>query len=556
MTPPAPASAAPAVGHLAGTPRVRAGGWQAVRQTALATLPHAFAVAVVTAIGLPTLILPFWSDNAIFSVIGTAVAEGRFPYADAWDQKPPSIYFIYAVAVQGPFGLMRNVRVFDLFWTAATVVLLVELGRRWWTLRAGVIGGITYGGMYFTVSTWTQLAQPDSFIGLPLVLALLLVHGARGRGPLLVLAGVSLGFAFQLRAITALLIPFSTLPEVLAAPRGSRIGAWARSMLRLGVGFSALQLGIGLYLLVGGALGEYVVATRFAAGYTRIGGPWQGAHGPTVEDYLQTIRFSFLFWALARLILTVPAVVGGAYGALVLRDRRIQQLVLFVVLAYVGIAVQAKFFWYHFTLMLPFLALLAGWAWDRGLSALRRTQPPVVAAMIGGLIATILLLSTPDVLDSGLGQWRDYLRFQRQPERRETFYERFWGYDASRKVAAHVQQRTQPGETVYVWGYDPLIYLLADRPPASRFIYALPLMSDWAPAAWQEEFIAGMRARPPAYFITQHNQGGPWITGHSVDPADYIAWLPALHEWLRGNYELETTIEDFLVYRRKAPADQ
>ncbi|MGH2604253.1 MAG: glycosyltransferase family 39 protein, partial [Dehalococcoidia bacterium] len=252
MTPNAPSSAVPAAGHLAAAPHARGGGWQAVRQAVLAMLPHAFAAVVVTAIGLPTLILPFWSDNAIFSVIGTAVAEGRFPYVDAWDQKPPSIYFIYAVAIQGPFGLMRNVRVFDLLWTAITVALLVELGRRWWTLRAGVIGGITYGGVYFTVSTWTQLAQPDSFIGLPLVLALLLVHGAHGRGSLLVVAGVSLGFAFQLRAIIALLIPFCTLPEVLAAPRGNRMGVWVSSMFWLGVGFSAFQLGVAAYLLVGG----------------------------------------------------------------------------------------------------------------------------------------------------------------------------------------------------------------------------------------------------------------------------------------------------------------
>jgi hypothetical protein len=34
---------------------------------------------VVVAAGLPTLILPFWSDSAIFATVGKAIADGGFP---------------------------------------------------------------------------------------------------------------------------------------------------------------------------------------------------------------------------------------------------------------------------------------------------------------------------------------------------------------------------------------------------------------------------------------------------------------------------------------------
>ena len=104
-------------------------------------LPYAATVLAVLAVGLPTMILPFWSDTAIFSTVGKAISEGGLPYVDAWDQKPPSIYLIYAVAIHGPFRLIGNVRAFDLVWMSVTVVLLIELGRRWWSLRAGVIAG-------------------------------------------------------------------------------------------------------------------------------------------------------------------------------------------------------------------------------------------------------------------------------------------------------------------------------------------------------------------------------------------------------------------------------
>jgi len=104
---------------------------------------------------------------------------------------------------------------------------------------------------------------------------------------------------------------------------------------------------------------------------------------------------------------------------------------------------------------------------------------------------------------------------------------------------------------IYVWGYDPMIYLLADRPHSSRFIYAFPMMSDWAPRRWQSEFMDEMRARPPVYFIAQHDQGGPWITGHTIDPADYIPWFPALQQWLSDGYDLEAQMGAYVIYHRR-----
>jgi len=519
------------------------------RRAAACALPYAATAALLLAIGLPTVILPFWSDNAIFALVGGSIAEGGSPYVDAWDQKPPAIYLIYAVAIHGPYDLFTNVRAFDLGWTVVTAWALIALGRRWWSPRAGMIAGLLYGGVYLASSTWTQLAQPDSFIGLPLVLALLLCHAARGRWTLLVTAGAMLGFAFQLRAIMVLLVPFVPLVEVEEAPRGGRARAWAASMVRLGAGFICVQVALALYLAVGGALGQFLAATRFAAGYTRVGGPWQGPEGPTLAGFLQAVRFSFLDWALSRLVLTAPALVGGFVGAFVLRERRVQQLVLFVALAYAGIAAQAKFFWYHYWYMLPFLALLAGWAWDRALGRLLAIWSRGPAVALAGLVFAGLLLDTPEVLDTGWGQWQRYVRYQQDPAYRERFGQLF--RPTSEETARYVRERTRPGEAIEVWGYDPLLYLLAERPHASRFLYALPLMSDWAPPSWRDQFMAEMRADPPVYFIAQHGQGGPWIVGHTVDPADYIDWLPELRAWLNETYELETRIGEFVLYRRR-----
>ncbi|MGH2584784.1 MAG: hypothetical protein ACRDJE_07700, partial [Dehalococcoidia bacterium] len=306
--------------------------------------PYAFVGIVVAVLGLPMIEFPFGSDQAIFAEVGRTISNGDFPYTDAWDQKPPGIFLIYTVAIHGPLGVMRNVRVFDLVWVVTAAIVLMELGRRWWTLPAGAIGGLLYGALYVTTTGYWHSAQPDGFLALPLLLAMLLYDTAAGqaaRGPdrsilnrrrlALLAAGVLIGFAFQLRFIVLFIVPLLPLVEMTPLTWRARLRLWWDRMLWLGAGFALVQGALLLYLAVGGALGEYIAATRFASGYTLLGGPY-APDGLTTGRYLEAVRLSFLFWALGRLLLTAPAIVGGFLGVFVLHERRVQQMVLFVVL--------------------------------------------------------------------------------------------------------------------------------------------------------------------------------------------------------------------------------
>ena len=104
--------------------------------------------------------------------------------------------------------------------------------------------------------------------------------------------------------------------------------------------------------------------------------------------------------------MTGPAIVGGFLGVFVLRERRVQQLVLFVVLGYVGIAAQAKFFEYHMLYLLPPLALLAGWGWDRTFQLLARARGRGMALAGGALLLALAGIATPGVVGSVWWEWK------------------------------------------------------------------------------------------------------------------------------------------------------
>ncbi len=513
--------------------------------------PHMLTALIVTIAGLPMIIMPLHPDQATFAMVGRAIAGGRFPYVDVWDQKPPALFVIFAIAVQGPFDVMRNVRVFDILWTAATAVVLLELGRRWWSLRAGVLTGLIYGLVHVNNNPWWQSGQPDSLMVLPLALALLLYERARGRRGLLITSGVLLGIVCQLRFPMALYIPFIPLVELVEARR-DRPRLWIHRMVWLGVGFVALQTLLMLYLAAGDALGEFLRTMRYASRYSTLGGPWNPEGGPTIHAYLTTLRDSFVFWAYDRLVLVLPAVVGGFCGALLLRNARVGQLLIFLVLSYVVIAIQAKFFWYHYGHMFLSLALLSGWTWDQMLGMLRRAWSAPVAYGIAVSTAVVLVLNSAQVRTDGPNQWRNLVRFSRQPETRELYYALAGhGFDNVRRAGFYVRERSQPHDSIFVWGFEPAIYLVADRPPGARFMFTFPFMSDWSPPEWRTSFVEELDRRRPIYFIVEYGLTATWITGESVEMSAAIESFPALKQWLAANYDFEADIAGVTLYRRR-----
>ncbi len=515
----------------------------------------------VTLLALPTLSYPFGPDQSIFATIGDAINHGRFPYIDAWDQKPPAIYLLYALALRLPGPLMQRVRLLDLLWTLATLIVLYELARVMWSARAATFASLLYGAVYYTTQGWWYLAQPDGLIGLPLMLGLLVYRRAGGRHSLIscLIAGACAGIAFQLRFIVAPLLLFFPLGD-LWERRIDRQTVVYRAVA-LGAGFTAVQVAMVGYLAAGHAVHAYLDATRFASQYVSTGWPYAPEHRTFVR-FLNHARGAFLSFALSHIVLVLPALGAAFAGTFVRRDPHARQLGGMAIAAFLGIAAQQKFFWYHWQIMLPMLALLAGAAWDRLFGLIEARAGFGSRGTIAKLVlVTGLLLATPSVLDWGYAQWDGFIHRNDSRMARVRWDNYFGGYGegtfsylADVQVAGYLRERTAPDDRVYVFGYDPLIYLLSERRSASRFIYSLPLMSWWAPAEWEDEFLGEIDRTRPRYFIIQRYEGAAtWITGQTEDSFAWAWKIRGLAARLERDYVEEISIEDFTLYRRKEP---
>jgi hypothetical protein len=526
----------------------------------LESYPLFVAGAVCIAIGLPMLLWPFGPDQAIFAYIAHRILLGGFPYVSAWDQKPPAIYLVYIVAMRFPGPLMRNVRLFDLCFLLVTMLAVYLLGRRLWGKWSGAFAALLYGTAYATEYGYWHTAQPDGYTALPLCIAVWLYYRALRTTQRLpyVLAGLLTGFAFQLRFFSALMGLALIYIEWNNA-RALSLHGWAAAIKRIAwfsVGFALMQALLAGYLLVGHALGAYLFTEfRFATGYAHLGGPYSPG-GFQWGLYFDAARTSTVDFLVSHAFVSLPAGVAVAMALRRNGDRHAQEIGLLALSAYLGVLIQAKFFLYHWLAVLPFVALLGG----RGLVlcaeylGCRRRQVRSLVAFAA--ILALLVFVSPAVTDSTLHQWRGVQQYYAGQISRSRFNNQFgpyaggtFSYLADDQVARYVEDHSQTGDTIYIYGYEALVYLIAKRESASRFFYVFPVISTWSPPAWRSELFHDLYEKKPRFILVQANEGAPWITGLHEDTAHNAAQDPDLQALLASRYERDVTIEDFSLYR-------
>ena len=112
------------------------------------------------------------------------------------------------------------------------------------------------------------------------------------------------------------------------------------------------------------------------------------------------------------------------------------------------------------------------------------------------------------------------------------------------EAARHIEARSAPDETVFVWGFEPTVYFLSHRVSASRFIYNYPLYGDFPWPQLQEECLAQLERNPPRCIVVVRNDPMPWISGAPDDSRT------ALARFIRSRHRFEALIGDFTLYRR------
>ena len=101
-----------------------------------------------------------------------------------------------------------------------------------------------------------------------------------------------------------------------------------------------------------------------------------------------------------------------------------------------------------------------------------------------------------------------------------------------------------------MWGFEPVIYWLADREPASRFIYDVPQRASWNRERARAGLLADLARSRPAAFVVEHSDVFSFVTGDSLDSSGALETFPELAALLAREYVFHSRIDDLEIYVR------
>ncbi|HUL55098.1 MAG TPA: hypothetical protein VLT83_16970 [Opitutaceae bacterium] len=417
-----------------------------------------------------TFTAPLWNvDESIHAAVARTLLDGGVLYRDAVDQRTPLTYYLVAVV----FWLFGANNLWALRATVAVVIAgtalgLFLLGRRTRSPAAGGWAAL----LYCALTTNLLFPHDGNAVHTEWFVAFFTTGGAwwfwrtQERTDLLSAAvtGVwfSLAFLSKQPALLDFAVPILTLGYA-AATGHRRFGEVARRIAGMAAGFLAVNAAALLYFAARGALRDLVFYTwTYNVRY----------YGPAVtlpERLLTAVK------PFGLLLEKYPLVLFALLAATILHLVRLAQLrptageragqpLSFFLLIWGATSLAAAasggrgFDHYYIQCLPPFVLSAGGFLAGVGSFVRQRLRPPLVWSRPAGLaIAGVLLLGAIVVgaIESPLAS------------RGKVGYP----YDPATRASAFIKSLTKPDERIFVWGYNPDIYLYTDRRPASRFVY-------------------------------------------------------------------------------------
>jgi len=448
-------------------------------RAAAAFVPIALLALLLRA---PIADVPLERDEGEYAYIAQRWMAGDVPYRDAFDQKPPGTFAVYALILAGLGSSVEAIHWGAQGWTLGTLALLFILGRRLDSPTAGGAAAALAAFQLADVGVFGNAANTETFMILPLAAAFLatLEAVARNRPARSLLAGAASAAALLFKQVSLPNLVLCALLLLAARRRAVLLASFAAGAA------AALLPALG-YFAAAGAWDPFVDCVL--------------EHNVKYAAQVPLAAYPGAFrTAMARILITSwPVYALAAWGLIVtVRDRCAPRaegrlaLAAWTAAALVGVAAGGFFRPHYFIQLVPGVALLAG----LGAADLGRRLPGVRVARwpphaLAALAVLIGLASAP-------WYWR--------PGDRIAKCRRIYGanpFAEAETVGRFLAEHTRPDERVLIFGSEPQILFHAGRRSATRYIFMYPLTAPFDDARRrQRELLDELTRHPPRMAVS------------------------------------------------------
>jgi hypothetical protein len=471
-------------------------------------------------------------DLAAYMTVADGMLHGKTLYQQVWDHKPPAIHLTYAAssALFGPSQLA--------LWMMGVTAALVTLVAcyRAGAARGGTIGGVAAAGVWALASgdLLLQANQPNAevFMNAALAWAFVLLAAPAPRS---LVRWVAIGALYLwaslykpvIVAIAGLVIAADVLNVILAAPATDPLPRrlWRALQGPLVCGATA-GLGWALVFAYFAGVGRFAEFQEAVFAYNR------DYAGSMVQNLMASLvpNGSVIWTAAPYFPLLVVTGAGAAWIAIRKAGDDGRLLLAYLAGAWIAVALPGRLFPHYYQLLLPPLAIGAGWLVVRALAA--RATPGLVA-----IAAALTLALTARVYQS-------LVTVDEAPRLKFGGY----GYDLleTQRMGPWITAHLPAGGVLYHWGPEPGVYFFAGQRTPVPWVYNMPL-TDKTPRAerYSAALLAQLQAQPPDLVVASRRELR--VVDHPVE-----TWLEQRYRAVDGPAGVDRFV--FLVPKGEAGA--
>jgi hypothetical protein len=503
----------------------------------------AISAGLVLLSSFPATNLPS-RDGGIYAYVGSEIVRGELPYVDAWESKPPGIFYLNALALY--LGGRWFIWLFEFFFLCAAAWIGHSVMEIWWGKFPALIGTLSWlSGLIFLMldGNYTEeYSLPFSFLAF-FLFSLSLERKATLTSDFLI--GLTGGLSFVLRA-NNIGVQAAIAFTLLA------FGLWQKEYLRTFTRLSLIGIGMALpfvlfvfYFARRGALQPMLdAALIYNFSYT-------GEHG----NLLFTLGRGFLVLNLIALIALVGYLTILFYERKKIKTGSAMQWYFLLLIAWpvemLLSSLSGRAYNHYYICWLPVLGLLCAFAFSyHG----KRVDQVLSSRSIGLtylFLIVVLLIGSTSALKTYSETFISWISGGKLPEQVDP-------------VSMYVREHTAPDEQVLVWGAQAGINFLSEREaPTPYFLYPLFIPSP-VTVPMADQFLADLKKNPPVLIVDAYSSAVGYEVFYSLDPKirlqqqmnvqpDNLVFtahnIEDVFDLIERHYRYETTIGAIQIYR-------
>ncbi len=488
-------------------------------------------------------------DGGAFTYIGHIILEGKHLYVDAWDSKPPAIFYLNAFALWLGRDTFWGIWLVEFAFLFGAACIGYKVMKTLWQPGPAIIGTIVWVWGLNRVLSGGNFTEEY-----PLLFNFFAIYAfwKSIQKPKMVFYDLAIGFSlalsfiFRANNIGIQISIILTWLVILICRKEFWLLFQKLSMICIGA-LVILSM-VCLYFFINGSLKAMVDAAIVYNFYYGGGNSFNLWHSSIVQGFIDLGGPAWV--ALAGYIIILWRMAKGII------NKRLEEMTLFLFVGWpmemILSGVSGRGYGHYFISWLPIVSLLCGLAFSFVFIKIFRSWVGELFNKQLGIVLLILITASLVLFWKDWGVYKDSFY--------KVAFDRKSGIEAVQPVAQYIQENTTLNETVLIWGGQAGLNFMAKRDSPTAYIFYPGYITSPIASKADDIFLHDITTRPPALIVDAYIAAPDDIL--SLDPGTRQVQIAAgkgqtfhpnnldrVFEFVESHYKLETRIANYAIYR-------